>query len=284
MKDNSKKDTLLQLRKSIDKIDDKIIDLLNERIDIISKVSEYKKSIKDKFFIKSAREADMIKNLVNKANPKFPKSTIVNIWRKIITSANVLEQDLVVGIHNPKQNPGYEYLIKEYYGDFVPVNHHDNATDIIADLEKGNIRIGVFALTKSLNQHWWLNLANNNSKIKIFAKIPFVRYQKDQQQNDDLFIVAIKDAERSQDDNTLLSIELDNNISKTQIQNILSEVGLKGEVLRSAKLEQVNDITFHLLQLEGFFDESDKEIKLFLKSKIKPFGKIIGHYPKPITV
>jgi chorismate mutase len=286
MKNNSKKDPLLQLRKSIDNIDNQIIDLLNERIDIILKVSDYKKSIKDKFFIKSAREADMIKNLVSKANPNFPKSTIVNIWRKIITSANVLEQNLIIDIHNPNQNPNYEHLVKEYYGDFVPVNHRDNANDIIADLEKETIRIGVFALTtKSISQHWWLNLANNNSKVKIFAKIPFIRYKKDQnQQNDDLFIAAIKDAEKSEDDNTLLSIELDNNISKTKIQNILAEVGLKGEILESAKIEQVSDVTFYLLQLEGFFDESSDKIKLFLKSEIKPFGKIIGHYPKPIIV
>lgn len=285
MTKDSNQNQLLQLRKSIDEIDNQIIDLLNARMKIILQVSDYKKSIKDKFFIKSAREADMIKSLVTKADEHFPKSTIVNIWRKIITSANVLEQNINIALHNPRQIAHYEYLVKEYYGDFVPIIHHDNATDVVIDLEKNLVQIGIFSLNKDYNDHWWINLANDKSGIKVFAKIPFVCYQKDKNwQDTNLFAAAIKDAEKSQDDKTLITIEIENQISKTQIQNTLKELGLECQILKSEKLEQVNNITFYLLELSGFFEESDEKIKALVKTKIKPFVKIIGHYPTPIMV
>lgn len=285
MSNDNNQNQLLQLRKSIDKIDNQIIDLLNERMKIILEVSEYKKSIKDKFFIKSAREADMVKSLIEKADSNFPKSTIVNIWRKIITSANVLEQNLTIAIHNPNQIANYEYLVKEYYGDFIPIINHDSATDVVIDLEKQTAQIGIFALSKNCEEHWWINLANSKSGIKVFAQIPFVQRKEDKNlQNDILFAAAIKDAEKSQNDKTLLTVEIENQISKAQIQNTFKELGLACEILKSVKLEQISNITFYLIELDGFFDEKDEKIQSLSKAKIKPFVKIIGHYPTPIII
>jgi chorismate mutase len=53
--------TLNLFRQDIDQIDHQIIALLEERMEIISQVGELKKSNKEKFFIRSSREADMIK-------------------------------------------------------------------------------------------------------------------------------------------------------------------------------------------------------------------------------
>lgn len=273
-------DKLSQLRNIIDQIDNNIVDLLNQRIQVIREVGEYKKSINENFFIKSAREADMIKKLLTKTDPAFPKSTIVNIWRKIITTANVLEQNLHIAIHNPDKIPDYQYLIKEYYGDFMPLSFFDSTSYIIADIEKGKSQIGVFAMpqeNQNKTENWWINLANNKSSIKVFAKIPFVG--KSQY---DLVAVAIKEPEKSEDDNTLFVIETDSSFSKHQVEDALKKSGFKFKILKSDKLEQIHNINFHLVEIDGFFLENSDEVKNFLKSEIKPFVKILGHFAKTI--
>jgi chorismate mutase len=55
--------TLEDFRSKIDVIDNKIINLLKSRMAIVARVAEFKKSNNYKFFIRSAREADMIKDL-----------------------------------------------------------------------------------------------------------------------------------------------------------------------------------------------------------------------------
>jgi hypothetical protein len=222
----------------------------------------------------------MIKALVAKADPKIPKSTIVNIWRKIITSANCLEQTLKIAIHNPNKIIDYSYLVREYYGDFVPLTFHDSVNNVVLALEKDEAQIGIFALPKSVEnktENWWINLANNRSGIKVFAKIPFIG-----ESSYNLVAVAKKESEKSEDDKTLLSVEIDKKITKYQIDDALKATKLKFKILQSANIDQINNISFYLVEIDGFFDEKSAEIIKFSNSEIKPFVKVLGHFAKGI--
>ena len=48
MSNTSKQQKLIEYRQEIDKIDQKIIDLLNERMEVVSKVGKYKEDMKAK--------------------------------------------------------------------------------------------------------------------------------------------------------------------------------------------------------------------------------------------
>lgn len=280
MPDNNKDNQLLQLRSKIDNIDNNLINLLNQRMEVIREVGVYKKSINENFFIKSAREVDMIKHLLTKADQSIPKSTIVSIWRKIITSANVLEQKLNIAVHNPDKIIDYQYLIREYYGDFVPLIFHDSTSHIIAEIEKRECQIGIFALPiKGQNkiENWWINLANNQSGIKVFARIPLIGNSPYQ-----LVGVAIKPPEKSNDDQTLLTIEVSNEYSSYQVDEALNITKLKFKILQSTKLDQIQNVNFYLIEIDGFFEEKSPEILKFAQSQIKPFIKVLGHFAKPI--
>ncbi len=285
MPNNNNQNQLLQLRSRIDEIDNQIIELLNKRMGIIEEVSDYKKSINEKFFIRSAREADMIKALISKADSRIPKSTIVNIWRKIITSANCLEQNLKIAIHNPNKIIDYSYLVREYYGDFVPLIFHDSVNNVVLEIESGEAQIGIFALPRNegdKSENWWINLANNQSGIIVFAQIPFIRpFVGESAYN--LVAVAKKQPEKSLDDKTLLSIEVDKEISKYQVNDELKSAKFQFKILQSTTLEQIHNINFYLVEIDGFFNEESAEIIKFSKSTIKPFVKVLGHFAKAIV-
>lgn len=286
---NKSPDRLSEFRREIDKIDNQIIDLLKERMKIVAQVGEYKRSCNEHFLIKSSREADMVKDLVIKSDGAFPKSTIVSIWRKIITSANMIEQEIKIALHNPTKIADYEYLVKEYYGDFVTIYFHDSVTNIVSSMEKNEAQIGVFALpieneiAENNVENWWINLANNKSNIKVFAKIPFAQNINDHNfARKNLVAVAIKEAEASREDKTLLVIETAKEISKSQLQTAIKDSGFEGHILKTTKLKQVDNINFSLIEVDGFYLQNDEKINTFSKHKTKPYVKVIGHFPTSI--
>jgi len=287
-------EALKPLRKKIDDIDEEIISLLAQRMEVIFQVGELKKNHQEKFFIRSNREADMIKNLVKKSSPHFSKSTIVNIWRKIVSTANIQEQNLCIAIHNPKNNQNYFHLVREYYCDEIPILTFDSATNTIAELEKNSAQIGIFALPQNSydenekkedsKENWWINLANNRIDLRVFAKIPLVEFKSEENKynQDQLVAVAIKEPEKSSSDKSLLYIEASKEINKTQILSALKEQNLNAKILKLATINQVEGIIFYLIELDGFYLETSEEIKNLSKNKIKVFTKILGHYPTSI--
>ncbi len=297
---NKSQEAALQaLRQDIDKIDDQILSLLKKRMQVITKVGELKKNNQEKFFIRSNREADMIKNLLAKADSTFPKSAIISIWRKIITAANMHEQPLRIAIHNPKNISDYEYLVKEYYSDAVPILNLDSSTNVVAEIEKGEVQIGIFALPKDAedshrkedsSENWWIGLANNRLGLKVFAIIPMVQNISEfsaHEKNFDaihLVAVAIKKAEKSSSDNSLFYVELSSEFSKSQLLSAFKEQGISAKILKSVKMQQVDGIVFYLLECEGFFEEEDEVVKALKKTKIKPYVKVLGHYATAIIL
>jgi chorismate mutase len=295
MSENQQNKTLALFREQIDEIDLKILNLLKDRMEVIKNVGDLKKSYNEKFYIRSNREADMIKNLVNLAENKFPKSAIINIWRKIITTANMNEQELRIAIHNPKNISDYKYLIREYYNNDVPIINYDSANSVVSDLENNNAQIGIFALPSSndesdkkedTKENWWISLANNRIGLKIFAKIPFVEFeQKDKNTNSiQLVATAIKEPEKSNSDNTIITIETSKEVSKSAILSALKEVELDGKILKSAQIIQFDGIKFHLIELKGFYLENDEILKKFSQTKIKPYIKVLGHFAQTILI
>lgn len=277
--ENQQNTTLPALRQEIDAIDEQIISLFSQRMAVVSKVGKLKKNNKEKFFIKSSREADMLKNIIKKAEKNLPASVVVSIWRKLITTANMLEQPLSIAVYNPDSKAEYNYLVKEYYSDEVPIFNFDSVTNLIAELEKGEVSIGVFALPKNENdnfkENWWINLANNQKGLKIFARIPFLKLKNSETE---LVAIAIKEAEKSKADNSLLCVELKSQFSKIQLISAMKEQGIEARVLKVAKVPQVEGILFYLVEANGFFEENNESIKALVKSEIKPYIKVLGHY------
>jgi hypothetical protein len=264
-------------------------------MEVIKNVGELKKSNNEKFYIRSNREADMIKNLVNLAEDKFPKSTIINIWRKIITSANMNEQTIRIAIHNPRNIADYTYLTREYYNNDVPIINYDSANSVVAELENNQAQIGIFALPDSIDdsdkkedtkENWWISLANNRIGLKVFAKIPFVEFaQKDKNSNSiQLVATAIKEPEKSSCDKSLITIETSKEINKSAILSALKEVGIEGKILKSTQVMQFDGIKFHLIEIDGFYLENDEIFKKLSQSKIKPYIKVLGHFAQTILI
>ena len=294
MTENQHNKNIQILRDEIDAIDKQIIELIKSRMFIIPRVSEFKKNNDEKFYIKSAREADMIKNLVSKVEGSYLKQAVASIWRKIICVANMEEQVLKIGIHNPRSISDYEYLVKDHFLAQANISNFDSATNLIAEMQNGSINIGVFLLPSdnddfdkkdSFQENWWINMANNQIGLKIYCKIPFVEFSSNKKMsNISLVATAIKSPEQSMQDSTVICLEANSQYSKSQIIALFKDNNLNAKILKSVKIQQLLGIVFYLIELDGFYLEGDINLKKLSQSNTKPFIKVLGHFPTPIIL
>tara|TARA_Y100001970_G_scaffold18251_1_gene20512 strand:+ start:9401 stop:10750 length:1350 start_codon:yes stop_codon:yes gene_type:complete len=85
--DNKKLDIL---RDNINSLDDKILNLLRERAEIVTKIGEQKKSKND--VVDYEREQKIIDRILENTKAKYSKDSIVRIWREIFQASTKLQE------------------------------------------------------------------------------------------------------------------------------------------------------------------------------------------------
>ena len=109
------------LRQRIDEIDDRLQDLLIERLEIVANVAAHKR---DKGAIAAhqpAREAEIIRRLVRRSKGGFPAATLVRLWRELLSATVRLQSSFAVAVYAPPQAPGYWDLARDHYGSHTPI-------------------------------------------------------------------------------------------------------------------------------------------------------------------
>ena len=282
---------LKEFRIQIDALDRQVISLLKQRMSIIKQVAEYKKTQNEVFYIKSSREADMLKKLIADNNSNFSSASIVAIWRKIITNANMHEQPIKLVVHNPKNNPEIEYILRDYYNNEIEIHHFDSIASVISELQKDQSKIGIFSLptqnNHSNNEDWWINLANNPTNLQVFASLPFVKFKNNNvglKTSHQLVAVAQKQPEQSSQDITLLVCEIGKDYSLSKIQNLFEKNQLQANILKVNQANHFGGMQIILIQLQGFFLENSQVLQNIQNDTLKPYIKVIGHYPVIVEI
>ena len=97
--DNKKLDTL---RGDINSLDDKILDLLNQRSEIVTEIGKQKKSKTNIVDIK--REQKVLDRLLQNSKTKYSQDSIVRIWREIFQASTKLQENNTSPINTNKPN------------------------------------------------------------------------------------------------------------------------------------------------------------------------------------
>lgn len=178
---------LSELRNKIDAIDEQLLTLLSARANLVLEVGKHKHKTGVKGnYIRSGREARMIRELTAKGAGSFPKPAIKTLWRCIISASLGLESGLKVAL---PANAGFELhrVAIEYFGGFTEFSEYETDDEIINSIDQH--RIGIL----TLDTGWWLLLAEKqHSNLKIFAKLA-----------DGIFAVGRLETEESGDDRTV---------------------------------------------------------------------------------
>src|SRR5471032_2789709 len=124
--------TLADLRREIDRIDEAMHRLLMERGDIIDTLIATKKTAESGSAFRPAREADMMRRLVERHKGLLPLDTVESIWRVIIATFTYVQAPFSVHADVSCGESAMRDSERFHFGFTVPVVAHLGAAGVVA--------------------------------------------------------------------------------------------------------------------------------------------------------
>src|SRR5437763_11373356 len=124
--------TLADLRREIDRIDEAMHRLLMERGDIIDRLIATKKTAESGSAFRPAREADMMKRLVERHRGILPLDTAESIWRVIIATFTYVQAPFSIHADLSAGDALMRDSARFHFGFTVPFVAHMGASAVVA--------------------------------------------------------------------------------------------------------------------------------------------------------
>ena len=159
-----------ELRKKIDEIDDKLVDLLNERAKIVIEVGNIKKAEKLDFHSPS-REREILERLTARNTGPLPEDTLKAVYHEILSSSLSLERPLKVAYLGPRATFTHQAGMQQFglAAQYVPV---ESIKDVFNEVERGRADYGVVPIENSTSGAVIYTLDMFiDSELKISAEI-----------------------------------------------------------------------------------------------------------------
>ena len=164
--------SLGELRKEIDRIDETMHKLLMERGEIIGRLIKAKKTTESGSAFRPAREADMMRRLVERHHGILPLDTAESIWRVIIATFTYVQAPFSVHADVSVSEPAMRDSARFHFGFTVPYVAHFSASAAVEAVAKSKGDLALISATASRTP-WWLTLEAHGAP-KIIARLPFV--------------------------------------------------------------------------------------------------------------
>jgi len=166
--------SLADLRREIDRIDADMHALLIERGEIIDRLIAVKKTQESGSAFRPAREAEMMRRLVERHHGSLPLDTAESIWRVIISTFTYVQAPFSVHADLSAGDALMRDSARFHFGFTVPFVPHMGAASVVEAVtaSKGDLGlVPAFAIAGS--GPWWTAL-EFASAPKVIARLPFV--------------------------------------------------------------------------------------------------------------
>ena len=166
--------SLADLRREIDRIDETMHALLIERGQIIDELIAVKKSQETGSAFRPAREADMMRRLVERHHGSLPLDTVESIWRVIISTFTYVQAPFSVHADLSAGDALMRDSARFHFGFTVPFEPHIGAAGVVQAVTASRGDLGLVpAFAVAGAGPWWTALEFETAP-KIIARLPFV--------------------------------------------------------------------------------------------------------------
>jgi chorismate mutase len=167
--------TLADLRKEIDRIDRAMHELLIERSGIVDTLISVKKSNETGSAFRPAREASMMRLLVERHRGILPLDTVESIWRVIIATFTFVQQNYSVHVDLSSGDALVRDSVRFHFGYTVPVVQHVGASPVVDAVAASRGDLGLVRAEALLpGRQGVVARARRRGQAKIIARLPFV--------------------------------------------------------------------------------------------------------------
>jgi chorismate mutase len=163
---------LAELRKEIDAIDEQVHRLLMARGEIIDRLIQVKQTQEVGSAFRPAREASMMRQLVERHRGILPLDTIESIWRVIISTFTYVQAPFSVHADVSVGESAMRDSARFHFGFVVPYVAHFSGAAAVDAVAKSK---GDLALVSAVSSRspWWSELEADGAP-KIIARWPFL--------------------------------------------------------------------------------------------------------------
>jgi chorismate mutase len=165
---------LADLRKEIDRIDENMHRLLMERGEIIDQLIAAKNTQEVGSAFRPAREADMMRRLVQRHHGILPVDTVESIWRVIISTFTHVQAPFSVHADLSAGDALMRDSARFHFGFTVPFVPHTGASGVVAAVSESKGDLGLVPAFAAPNGGAWWTSLEFESAPKIIARLPFV--------------------------------------------------------------------------------------------------------------
>lgn len=139
--------SLEQVRQKIDGIDDRVVELLNERARLVLEVGRIKSGSNMAFHV-PGRERQIYERLLGSNSGPFPNDALRSIYREIISACLALESPMKVAFLGPKAT--FSHLATmQHFGLSAELVPQKSIPAVFEDVEKGKAQYGVVPVENS---------------------------------------------------------------------------------------------------------------------------------------
>jgi chorismate mutase len=166
--------SLTDLRREIDRIDETMHELLIERGEIIDHLIAVKKTEETGSAFRPAREADMMRRLVRRHHGNLPLDTAESIWRVIISTFTYVQSPFSVHADLSAGDALMRDSARFHFGFTVPFEPHMGASSVVEAVSRSKGDLGLIPAFATAGAGPWWTALEFETAPKIIARLPFV--------------------------------------------------------------------------------------------------------------
>jgi chorismate mutase len=167
--------TLPELRAEIDRIDESMHGLLMQRGDIIDRLIAVKRTEESGSAFRPAREAEMMRRLVQRHHGILPLDTAESIWRVIIATFTFVQSPFSLHADLSGGDASMRDAARFHFGFTVPFVPHMGAAGVVAAVSDSKGDLGLVPAFAAVGAGAWWTALEFDTAPKIIARLPFVQ-------------------------------------------------------------------------------------------------------------
>ncbi len=268
------------LRRQIDDIDAAMHDLLMRRAVIADEVLQAKGS---GLAWRPAREARVLRRLLERHQGVFPPRVVAQIWREIVSAMTRLQGDFSIAVYAPAGDRTGREAARNHFGCDAAVEEFGASRAVLDTVEDGSAAVGVLPGPEpGGDAGWWDLLADSgNPGVAICAELPFVRTAH---AGGRIFCVATIAPEESGDDRSLIALHTGPGTGRGEIEAATTSAGLT--LLEVRESGTTSGPGRYFVEFAGFVPSGDERLGSLVRAGGEPAKAIdhLGVWPAPLAL
>jgi chorismate mutase len=253
--------TLDEIRQRIDEIDSGLLDLLQQRFAASRTVRQIKSAAGGTVGspIRAAREAVILRALLQRAGDDLPHALIIRLWREIMTSSTLVQADASVCVTSACfLDADIRTMLAGHFG-LMPVREHASPEAIVEVLREDPAAVAAFAIEED-----WLPALDGSNGLSVIATLPFLAAGDAPR----VVVIGQPFEETTGSDETLI-------VTNGRLPRDFAPAPLWSTPTCNG---------CYLSGLPGFLDASEMPLAGLQQGNVSLALRVVGRYPSPLKV